>query len=77
MLEKEIETYYKNKEELLNQDRGKYVLIKNGNVIGTFDSEKDAIKIGIDKFGNIPFLVKKIETIEEEQNFTSDLINLC
>ena len=38
------------------------------------ESEKDAIKIGIEKFGNSPFFVRKIERIEQTQNFTSNLI---
>ena len=41
-----------------------------------YDTRNDAIKIGIDKFGNSPFLVKQISEVEETQNFTSNLIKL-
>ncbi len=74
LLKEEIETYESKKEELLADKEGKYVLIKGKDIINTFEDEKDAIKIGIDKFGNTPFLVKKIEKIEQTQNFTSNLI---
>ncbi len=32
--------------------------------------------MGIDKFGNVPFLVKKIEEVEQTQNYTSNLIKI-
>lgn len=74
LLRLEKETYEANKEKLVAESEGKYVLIKEREIIGAFDSEKDAIKIGIEKFGNSPFFVRKIERIEQIQNFTSNLI---
>lgn len=74
MLEKEIETYKKNKEELISKHLGKFVLIKENKIIGIFESQKDAINEGIKKYGNNEFLVKKIEEVEQTQNFTSNLI---
>jgi len=71
----ELETYERNKEELLKKYSGKFVLIKDTRIIGAFESEKDAINTGIKMFGNTPFLVKKIESVEQTQNFTSNLIN--
>lgn len=76
LLSKEIETFNKNKEVLLRENSGKFVLIKDGDIVDVYDSQNDAIKVGIDKFGNSPFLVKKIEEIEQAQNFTSNLIEL-
>ena len=71
---KEAETYEKNKENLLRDYTGKYVLIKGDKIIGVYDTRNDAIKVGIDKFGNTPFLVKKILEIDEVVNFTSNMI---
>ncbi len=76
ILSKEIETYEKHKNELLKEHRGEYVLIKGDQIINIFESQKDAIKIGIEKFGNSPFLVKKILEVDEKQNFTSNLIKI-
>jgi len=76
MLSKEIETYEKNKLKLLAESRGKFVLIKGEKIINVFDTYQDAIKVGIDKFGNSPFLVKQILDIEPSQNFTSNLIKV-
>lgn len=77
VLSKEIKTFNENKEVLLREKVGKFVLIKGSEIIDTYDSQNDAIKVGIDKFGNAPFLVKKIAEIEETQNFTSNLIRLA
>jgi hypothetical protein len=74
MLEKEKETYEKNKKQLLTSSAGKFVLIKEDKIIDIFESEKDAIKKGIELYGNQEFLVKKIEAFDEVQNFTSNLI---
>jgi len=73
-LSREIETYHKHKAELLKDNTGKYVLIKGEEIINIFDTQNDAIRVGIDKFGNMPFLVKKIEEVDSKQNFTSNLI---
>ncbi|MBU0760928.1 MAG: hypothetical protein KJ600_05230 [Nanoarchaeota archaeon] len=76
LLAEEIETYEKHKSELLKEHSGEYVLIRGNEVVNTFESQKDAIKIGIEKFGNTPFLVKKILEVDEKQNFTSNLIKI-
>lgn len=76
VLSKEIETYQKNKQKLLKESSGKFVLIKGEEIINVFDTSADAIKVGIDKFGNTPFLVKQILEIEPTQNFTSNLIKV-
>jgi hypothetical protein len=74
ILKLERETFETNKEKLIATSEGKYVLIKGNQIINTFNSEKDAIISGIEKFGNTPFYVRKIEKIEQTQNFTSNLI---
>ena len=74
LLKKDLEAYLKNKVELTTASEGKFVLIKGDAVIGVYDTQNDAIKVGTDKFGNTPFLVKKIQEIEETHNYTSNLI---
>lgn len=76
ILAEELETYEKNKQNLLRDNRGKYVLIKGKEVINVFDTQADAVKVGIDKFGNSPFLVKKIQEVDTPQNFTSNHIKV-
>lgn len=67
-LEKEYKTYLSHKEELLAKSEGKFVLIKDTSIIDIHSSYEDALKDGLKKFGNVPFLVKQIQR-EDEVNF--------
>jgi hypothetical protein len=74
VLEKELATYEAEKKNLLSGTEGKFVLIRDGNVIGVFDSFNEAVKSGYEKFGNVPFLVKQIVAVETPVNFVSNLL---
>ena len=75
-LEKEIETYNRELPNLL-AEQGKFVLICGDVVVGTFVSYEDALKIGYEKCGVKPFLVKKIQSVEQVQYFSRDLEFSC
>jgi hypothetical protein len=68
-LEKELETY-KEKLPELKEHEGKFVLIRQSDVIDFFSTYEDAIKAGYQKFKLEPFLVKQIEAIERLQYIT-------
>lgn len=72
-LKQEYETYQAHKEELLAKHEGQFVLIRENEIVGVFASYDDALKAGLNKFGNVPFLVKKIER-DEKINFFFDHI---
>lgn len=74
LVEVEFKTYENVKEQLLGSNLGKFVLIKEKNVVGVFDTKQDAIRVGYEKFGNVPFLVKEIMQVESPLNFTSNLL---
>ena len=59
-LQKEYQYYTKIKGDLLRQYKGKFALIKDEKLAGTFDTDQDAYKAGVDKFGNVPFLIIRI-----------------
>lgn len=63
-LERELATY-KAKLEELRPYAGKYVLIHHEDVIDTFSSYDDALKEGYSQFKLEPFLVKRIEAVEQ------------
>ncbi len=75
-LEKELETYKRELPALVAASRGKFVLIHDSQVAGVFDTYADAIRVGYEKFGLTPFLVKQINAMETVQHFTRD-IGLC
>jgi len=59
-IDKDLRVYEENKEELLNKHEGKFVLIKNEEIQGIFDTQQEAIDYGHETFGHVPLLVLKI-----------------
>lgn len=74
MLKKELETYEREREALLGTAEGKFVLIHGDEVLGTFDTQQDAIGQGYALLGNVPFLVKQIVQVEVPIDFVSSLL---
>ena len=60
-LEKEFQYYLDNQEELVKKYDGKFIVIKNCNVIGVFDDELKAIEETSKKEELGTFLVQKCE----------------
>ncbi len=77
VLETELKTYEQHREDLLGRHEGKYVLIHGEQLVGTFESETDAINVGYDHFGNVPILVKKIERVEIPITFGGGLLTIA
>ena len=75
-LDKELDTYRSHKAELVGSSENKFVLIHGDEIVGTFDTPGDAIQEGYGKFGNVPFLVKRIEQVESPMNFTNNLLGV-
>jgi hypothetical protein len=75
-LKKEAATYKLHKARLLRRARGRFVLIKGSRVVGTFASELEAARHGYERFGNVPFLVKRVAPVEVPIGFTSSLLGI-
>jgi hypothetical protein len=75
-LDTELETYKTLLPRLL-VEQGKFALIKGKDLIGTFESYADALKVGYDRFGMDHFLVKKISPDEQVAYFSRDLRVSC
>jgi hypothetical protein len=63
-LKRELETFEAHRGELLGRAPGKYALVHHDELAGVFDTEPDAIDEGYRTFGNVPFLVKRIEAVD-------------
>jgi hypothetical protein len=59
-LERELKTYCRELPRLLREE-GKYVVIRDQEVAGTWATYEDALQAGYERFGLVPFLVKKIQ----------------
>ncbi len=77
-LAKEMETYQEKLPSLLsNGEEGKFVLIRETEVAGVFSSFEDGLRVGTEKFGTAPFMVKKIEARETVYTFTGGIVSPC
>lgn len=63
-LQEELRFFEKNKLEYLKHYQGQFVLIKDKRLIGSYTTEEEAYKAGIEQFGNTPFLIKRV--VKEE-----------
>jgi hypothetical protein len=70
--ETELATYNRKLNELL-ADVGRFVLIKDEDVVGIYDSYKDAVEAGYAQFKLAPFFVKQIAPVENIHFFARDL----
>jgi hypothetical protein len=75
-LEKELETYRRELPNLLPQ-AGKFVLIFQETVAGTWETYRDALQEGYRLFGLKPFLVKQIQAVEFVHHVTWDIQPAC
>jgi hypothetical protein len=75
-LEAELKTYQKHRDELLAHGEGKFALIHAARVLGTYESQKDAVEEGYRQLGHVPFLVKQVLAVETPLYFTSNLIGV-
>ena len=76
LLAAELETFESHRNELLGKSEGKFALVYKNQIVGVFDSEKDAIAQGYQRFGNVPFLVKQVVKVEAPESFVSSLLAL-
>lgn len=75
-LTNELQTFESRRDELLGTSLGKWVLIRDEELVGAFESQADAIKIGYQRFGNVPFLVKQVVPVEVPQDYVSNHLGI-
>lgn len=73
-LQKEYAFYLRIKPELLRESKGKFVVIRDEKVAGVFDTDSDAYKAGLARFGNVPFLIMLVN--EEDQETRIPILEL-
>jgi len=66
-LDLEYEYYESIKEELLREHEGKFALIKSKELLGVFDTDYDTYKVGLERCGNTPFLIVRIQRKPEKR----------
>jgi len=71
VLQQELDYFERQRLELLSRAPGKYALIKGAELVGIFDSEIEAARVGYRQIGNEPFLIKHIVEADVPLVFTS------
>ncbi len=72
MLEKETKIFEQKLPELLKTDPGKFVLIKDEEIVGTYSAMQDALNAGYQKFRDQPFFVRQILPVQQPLNFMNN-----
>lgn len=62
----ETATYEAHKERLLAEHRGKFVLIHGSEIVGLYDSQRDALVAGYGKFGYVDLFTKRLTRREKK-----------
>ena len=58
----ELETYYRELPRLLDEgEEGRYLVVKGNAVHGAWDTLRDAIQYGHDRFGLEPFITQEVD----------------
>ena len=65
VLQIELKYYSDQKVELLKHHKGQIALIKAAKLEGTFTTHEEAFSAGVQKFGNVPFLIQHIQEDDE------------
>jgi hypothetical protein len=65
MLDTERQFFEENREDLLRKFPGKFVVVKNKQVLGGFQSIQEALGAGGREYGSVPFLVRRTDQAPE------------
>jgi hypothetical protein len=60
MLEQELTFYEEHRRELCALHAGQFALVKGEELIGVFSTMQEAYRQAIERFGNIPVLIRQI-----------------
>lgn len=73
-LEKELEIFGRKCADLREENpNGGYVVIRGSKILGVWHDRVDALKAGVDKWGDVQFLVRDIFSDERSLNFSRPL----
>ena len=73
LFETELGVFHERLDEWLTRDIGRFALIKDSEVRGPYDTQNDAISVGYETYGNVPFLTKEILPVERPATFTREI----
>ena len=72
----EYRAYEKMKRKLLERYEGKVVVIRDGKLVGVYESEEEALKDVLGKYGLEPVLIKRVVRKEGAEQLPSYMYGL-
>ena len=76
LLERERATYAAHEAEWASAHPGRFVVVKDDHLLGTFDSIEEALAAGAASFGRESFLVRKLGEKQDEINIPALTLGL-
>jgi hypothetical protein len=77
-LERELEYYKSIKDSLLQRGaKGKFAVIRGDELLDVFETYEDALKQGLNNYGNTAFLIEQVSQIEEIKLFYHGVETVC
>ena len=73
LLEQEYKFYLNHLKEFIPQHLNEFVLIKGDQLVDFFKSYEEALRAGLNFFGNVPFFIKEVQRKEEVHFFHQGL----
>jgi len=68
-MQRNVDAFCDQLDELLQTSAGKYVIFARAKLVKVCDSLESALALGYGEFGNIPFLVQRIEPMRDRLDF--------
>ena len=65
MLDKEKGVFESHRADLLKRARGKYALVVGEDLVDVFDHREEAYAAGVERFGNVPMLIKRVQESDD------------
>ena len=72
----ELTAFEQRKQELLNLCEGKFAVFKGSEFLGVFDTPQAAYDAGLNKWGNVAFLIKPVVKEEKPQQIPALYLGL-
>ena len=73
ILQKEYKVFCSHLNEFLPKHLNEFVLIKGNQIVDFFTSYEEALREGLNRFGNVPFFIKAVKKEEEVHFFHQGL----
>ncbi|MBI5397600.1 MAG: hypothetical protein HZA91_20070 [Verrucomicrobia bacterium] len=71
LFKEEMAAFGRKKEELMRNCAGKFAVFKGAEYLGVFETMQSAYNTAIARWGNVPFLIKRVEEVDAAEQFPS------